>query len=72
VIPRPQGRFLLEAETEKIKRLLASTDLSFQDIAARMNCGKSTIVAINRKYNIRLYNGRRTHWGLANAELNEA
>jgi IS30 family transposase len=60
--PRPLGHFLSESETEKIKRLLASTEMSIQDIATRMSCAKSTIVSINHKNNIRLYNGRRNNW----------
>jgi len=63
--PRPVGHFLSECETEKIKHLLASTEMSIQDIATRMSCAKSTIVAINHRCNIRLYHGRRNNWDLA-------
>jgi hypothetical protein len=63
--PRPVGHFLSECETEKIKHLQASTEMSIQEIATRMSCAKSTIVAINHKCNIRVYNGRRNNWELA-------
>ena len=59
---RESLRFLSENEINRIQQLLAATELSFQNIADRMDCAKSTIIAINRKYNIRAYRGRRTHW----------
>jgi hypothetical protein len=65
MVPREQGRFFTPDEIANIKRLLISTELSFGDIAVRMGCSKSTIVAINRKSNIRSYGGRRNSWLLA-------
>jgi hypothetical protein len=59
---RAQGKYLSEDEIKNIKRLLATTELSLQGIGARMNCAKTTIAAINRKYGIRAYNGRRSAW----------
>ena len=59
---RAQGKYLSIDEINHIKQLLASTDLSIQQIGVRVECAKSTIVAINRKYGIRLYNGRRSEW----------
>jgi hypothetical protein len=59
---RAQGKILSAYDVSKIKQLLADTELSLQQIGARMECAKSTIVAINRRYGIRFYNGRRTEW----------
>jgi hypothetical protein len=61
---RAQGRYLSEDEIANIKRLLAVTELNFQAIGTRMSCAKSTIIAINQKYGIRSYNGRRNEWVL--------
>jgi DNA-directed RNA polymerase specialized sigma subunit len=57
-----QGRFFSEREIRRISHLLASTELNLKDIAERMRCSHSAIVAINRKLQIRIYRGRRTHW----------
>ena len=59
---RESLRFLSEDEINRIRQLLAATEVSYQDIADRMDCAKSTIVAINRRYSIRSYGGRRSHW----------
>jgi len=45
---RESLRFLSENEINRIQQLLAATELSFQNIADRMDCAKSTIIAINR------------------------
>jgi hypothetical protein len=51
------------AETiERIKRLLAATDVSLADIADRMECSKSAVASINRKYGIRDYGKKRSRW----------
>ena len=62
-------RFLSEYEINRIQQLLAETELSFQNIAERMDCAKSTVIAINRKYNIRAYRGRRTHWEVSYSQV---
>jgi ribosomal protein S13 len=61
---RAQGKYLSEDEITNIKRLLAGTELTIQEIGTRVSCAKSTIVAINRKFAIRSYNGRRSEWVL--------
>jgi hypothetical protein len=61
---RRQGIYLLPQEVERIKFLLGSTDLAIQDIAVRMDCAKTTIVKLNRKFRIREYRGRRSFWNL--------
>jgi hypothetical protein len=59
---RGQGRPLSEAQIERIKMLLAKTDLSLPDIAERMGCAKGRVVSINNKFQIRLYGKKRTSW----------
>ena len=62
-----QGCALDEGEIRKIVNLLASTDLSLPDIAQRTGCSRGAIAAINRRYQVREYAGRRTRWAVASA-----
>jgi predicted DNA-binding protein YlxM (UPF0122 family) len=59
-----QGRHLSQKEINKIIRLLAKTDLSMTDIADRMNCTRSAVSTINRKYGIRIYVKKGGQWVL--------
>ena len=59
---RRQGRHLLSETIEKIKALLAATDLSLAGIAERINCSRSVVAAINNKYRIRTYGNKRGRW----------
>ena len=52
---------LSENEIDRIRQLLAATEISVQEMADRMDRAKSTLIAVNRKYSIRSYGGRRTH-----------
>lgn len=54
-----------KADIDKIVWLLRHTDTTAGGIARRMNVSRSTIHAINKKYNVRLYNGKRSTWALA-------
>ena len=69
---RESLRFLSEREITRIQQLLAATELSFQNIADRMDCAKSTIIAINRKYSIRSYGGRRSQWQVVTSQFSGA
>jgi hypothetical protein len=40
------------------------TDMSLNDIAQRMGCSHSVVASINRKYEVRDYQGRRNRWTL--------
>lgn len=62
---RGQGRPLSEIKIERIKTLLATTDLSLCDIAERMGCARGRVVFINQKFQIRLYGNKRTSWALS-------
>ena len=57
-----QGCVLQESEIRRIVSLLASTDMSIPEIAERLSCSRSVVVAINRKFQVRDYSGRRTTW----------
>ena len=57
-----QGRVLDSREVRTILMLLASTDTPIPAIAQRMGCSRSAVVAINRKFQIRDYAGRRSTW----------
>jgi hypothetical protein len=59
---RSQGRPFSGEEIDRIKILLNSTDLTLEEIATRMDCAKSSVVAINRNFQIRHYLGRRSSW----------
>ena len=57
-----QGRLFDEHDIERIVSLLASTDMTVTEIAQRMSCSRSAILAINRKRQIRDYGGHHTSW----------
>jgi transposase-like protein len=59
---QPQRRRFSDEELRKIIRLLQSTELSISQIAERMNCKPPAIAAINRRFEIRDYGGRRNEW----------
>jgi hypothetical protein len=57
-----QGRVFTAEEIQKIVWLLSTTDMTMKQIAERMRCSHSAVVSINRKTQVRLYEGRRTSW----------
>jgi DNA-directed RNA polymerase specialized sigma24 family protein len=61
---RSQGRYFRAEELQRLIFLLRETELSLGDIAERMGCSKSAVAAINRRHQVREYNGRRTQWVL--------
>jgi hypothetical protein len=61
---RGQGRRFSPEKIERIKYLLATTDMTIPEIAQRMGCSGTPIVAINRKFGIRAYNNKRSSWVL--------
>jgi len=68
---RSQGRYFSEGELRRIVMLLRSSELSLPEIADRMNCSRSAIAAINRKFQIRLYEGRRSQWNVNGPSVSE-
>ena len=57
-----QGCALSEYTIRKIVALLNSTDMTLAEIATRMECSRSTVVSLNRQYEVREYAGLRTRW----------
>jgi len=57
-----QGRVFTDEQLRRILNLLSTTDMSIPQIAERMQCSRSAVVSINRKYAIRDYAGRRSTW----------
>jgi hypothetical protein len=62
-----RGQYVLESEVRKIVNLLASTDMTFLEIAQRMGRSHAAIACVNRRFRIREYRGRRNKWELAAA-----
>jgi hypothetical protein len=62
-----QGCPLHESEIQRIVRLLASTDMTLLSIAERTGRSHAAIAAINRRYQVREYGGRRSSWALGPA-----
>ena len=61
---RSQGKFFSDEELSRIVCLLRDSEMSLPDIAQRMCCSRSAIAAINRKFQVRLYDGKRSQWNL--------
>jgi len=59
-----QGCALPDIQVRKIQWLLSTTSMSLPDIAERIGCSRSTVVTINRKFQIRNYGGSRSTWAL--------
>jgi len=61
---RSQGRAFSEEELKRIVGLLRDSELSLPEIAKRMKCSRSAVASINRRFQIRLYAGKRQQWRL--------
>ena len=57
-----QGKAFSETELHRILQLLRSTEMTIGEIAQRMQCSRSAIASINRRYQIREYAGLRSVW----------
>jgi len=60
-----QGKRITIEQVDRVKYLLAETDLTTHQIATRMGTSKSTIISINRRFDVRRYNGKRSGWEMA-------
>jgi hypothetical protein len=60
-----QGCPLEESEIRRIVGLLASTDMSLLNIAERTGRSHAAIAAVNRRFQIRQYGGRRSTWAVS-------
>jgi hypothetical protein len=54
-----RGWFLTERKLKRIVTLLAETNLTILEIAERMACSRSIVAAVNRKFQVRKYRGRK-------------
>lgn len=61
---RSQGKYFSKDELNRIVMLLRDSDMSLPEIADRMRCSRSAVAAINRKFQVRLYEGKRSQWSL--------
>ena len=59
---RGQGRRISEEKITRIKQLLEKTEMTVPEIARRMGCTEGPILSINRRFGIRLYNGKKRTW----------
>jgi hypothetical protein len=57
-----KGNAMQESQIRTVISLLATTDMTIAEIAERMGCSRKTIVSINRRFQVRQYNGRRSSW----------
>jgi hypothetical protein len=60
-----QGNPMHESQIKTVVSLLASTEMTIPEIAQRMGCSRSAIAAVNRKFQVRQYNGRRSTWEIS-------
>ena len=61
---RSQGKSFSAEELDRIVTLLRDSELSLPEIAVRMRCSRSAIASVNRKFQVRLYDGKRNRWSL--------
>ena len=66
---RSQGRHFSDDELRRIVTLLRETDMTLSDIAGRMGCSRNAVAVINRKFEVRLYAGKRTRWDLKSDDV---
>jgi hypothetical protein len=57
-----RGNAMQESQIRTVISLLATTDMTIPEIVERMACSHSAIVSINRRFQVRRYNGRRSSW----------
>jgi transposase-like protein len=56
----PRERRITEEKTQRIAKLLSETEMTVSEIAARMQCSRSVVNAINRKWKVRVSDHRRS------------
>jgi len=57
-----KGHSMAQESVQRIVYLLASTEMTVAEIAERMACSRSVVLAINRRFQVREYSGLRTRW----------
>jgi len=61
---RSQGKSFSDEELRRIVMLLRDSEMSLPDIANRMRCSRSAVASVNRKFQVRFYEGKRHQWSL--------
>ena len=61
---RAQGQHFTSVELDRILHFLKNSDLSMSVIAIRMHCSRSAINSVNRKFQVRAYDGKRNRWAV--------
>jgi ribosomal protein S13 len=61
---RSQGKSFSDEELKRIIALLRDSEMSLPEIASRMGCSRSAVASINRKFQVRTYDGKRHQWNL--------
>jgi len=63
-----QGRHISGETIRQMIYLLSSTEMTVSEIAERTGYSKSTVLTINRKFQVRKYKGLRTSWSTDSPE----
>ena len=71
-MPGMQGKRFTEEQVLRVKHLLAKTEMTIHEIALRTGASESSIAAINRRYDVRRYNGKRARWEMGSASIGGA
>jgi len=67
-----QGKRFTEEKVLRVQYLLATTEMTIHEIAVRTGASESTIAAINRRFDVRRYNGKRARWEMGSAPIVES
>jgi hypothetical protein len=66
-MPGMQGKRFTEEKVLRVQYLLAKTEMTIHEIALRTGASESSIAAINRRFDVRRYNGKRAKWEMGSA-----
>jgi hypothetical protein len=66
-----QGKRFTEEKILRVQYLLAKTEMTIHEIAVRTGSSESSIAAINRRFDVRRYNGKRANWEMGSASVVE-
>ena len=66
-----QGKRFTDEQVLRVQYLLAKTEMTIHEIAVRTGSSVSSIAAINRRFDVRRYNGKRARWEMGSASVVE-
>jgi IS30 family transposase len=67
-----QGKRFTDEQVHRVKYLLAKTEMTIHEIAVRTGSSESTVATINRRFDVRRYNGKRAQWEMGSASVVES